>query len=385
MMTFDFATAHRIRFGWGVFEESGRIASTLGNVAFLVRGTFHPKLDGLRELLGQHRVSFHEFIVEDEPTVDWVKQAIAQAKESGCDFVIGFGGGSVLDTAKAVSAMLTNPGRLEDYLEVIGAGKSLEMPAAPCLAIPTTAGTGSEVTRNAVLGVPEAAIKVSLRSPFMLPAVALVDPALTCSMPPSITAYTGMDALTQVLEPYVSVRANVMTDMFCREGLQRVGKALLAAYKDGMDQEARIAMAWVSLLGGLALANAGLGAVHGLAAPIGGMFKAPHGAICARLLPLVMQANLNALRRRQPENLVIERFREIACWLTQRPDAMPEDGVVWLEQAIREFKIPNLSAYGMTHQHIPVIVERGLRASSMKGNPVPLTPDELVAILEAAL
>ncbi len=385
MMTFEFATAHRIRFGWGAFEESGRIASTLGNVAFLVRGKFHPDLERLREFLGQNQVSYHEFIVEGEPTVDLVKQAVVQAKEGSCDFVIGFGGGSVLDTAKAVSVLLTNPGRLEDYLEVIGAGKSLEVPAAPCLAIPTTAGTGSEVTRNAVLGVPEAAIKVSLRSPLMLPAVGLVDPALTCSVPPLITAYTGMDALTQVLEPYISVRANVMTDMFCREGLQRVGKALPAAFKDGMDREARITMAWVSLLGGLALANAGLGAVHGLASPIGGMFKAPHGAICARLLPLVMHANLKALQRRQPENPVLERFREIARWLTQRPDAQPEDGVIWLEQVVNQFKIPNLSAYGMTYQHIPEIVERGLRASSMKGNPIPLTSDELAAILEAAL
>ncbi|MDT8896909.1 iron-containing alcohol dehydrogenase [Thermanaerothrix sp. 4228-RoL] len=385
MMAFEFATAHRIRFGWGVFEESGRIASMLGNVAFLVRGKYHPDQDRLRDLLRENQVLFHEFIVDGEPTVDLVKQAVAQAIEGGCNCVIGFGGGSVIDTAKAVSAMLTNPGQLEDYLEVIGAGKTLEVPAAPCLAIPTTAGTGSEVTRNAVLGIPDVAIKVSLRSPLMLPAVALVDPALTRSVPPSITAYTGMDALTQVLEPYVSVRANVMTDMFCREGLQRVSKALPAAFKDGADQEARKTMAWVSLLGGLALANAGLGAVHGLAAPIGGMFKAPHGAICARLLPLVVRTNLKALRSRQPENPALERYREIAGWLTQRPDAQPEDGVAWLEQMVSQFGIPGLGTYGMTRQDIPVVVERSLRASSMKGNPIPLTSDELTAILEDAL
>ncbi|WP_299027950.1 iron-containing alcohol dehydrogenase [uncultured Thermanaerothrix sp.] len=385
MKPFEFATAQRIRFGWGVLEECGDIARTLGNRAFLVRGKMHPDLPRLKELLAQSQVGVEEFVVTEEPSVDLVRQAVDQARATGCDWVIGFGGGSVLDTAKAVSALLTNPGRLEDYLEVVGSGRALTVPAAPCLAIPTTAGTGSEVTRNAVLSVPEAEIKVSLRSPLMLPTVALVDPALTCSLPSQITAYTGMDALTQVLEPYVSVRANPMTDLFCREGLQRAGWALLAAFRDGSDREARTAMAWVSLLGGLALANAGLGAVHGLAAPIGGMFKAPHGAICARLLPLVTRVNLQALRSRQPENSVLDRYREIARWLVRREEAQPEDGVTWLEEMVSTLGIPGLAAYGMTRQHIPTVVERGLRASSMKGNPIVLTAEELAAILEEAL
>ncbi len=385
MKAFEFATAQRIRFGWGVLEESGSIASTLGRRAFLVRGKKHPDLPRLMDLLDQSRVSVVEFVVTEEPSVDLVRQAVAQARAAGCDCVIGFGGGSVLDTAKAVSALLTNTGRLEDYLEVVGQGQALEVPAAPCLAIPTTAGTGSEVTRNAVLGVPEAGVKVSLRSHLMLPTVALVDPALTCSLPPKITAYTGMDALTQVLEPYVSVRANPMTDLFCREGLQRASWALLAAFKDGSDKDARTAMAWVSLLGGLALANAGLGAVHGLAAPIGGMFKAPHGAICARLLPLVTRVNFQALRNRQPENPVFERYHEIARWLTRREEAQAEDGVAWLEEMVDTLDIPGLGAYGMTHEHIPTIVERGLRASSMKANPIALTAEELTMILEEAL
>jgi hypothetical protein len=214
--------------------------------------------------------------------------------------VIAIGGGSAIDTGKALAALLTNPGEPLDYLEVIGRGQPLQHPSAPLIAVPTTAGSGAEVTRNAVLASPEHRVKASLRSPFLLPRLALVDPELTLNLPRAITAATGLDALTQLIEPYVSSRANAMTDLYCVDGLRRAAAALPRVWEDGQDREARTAMSWASLLGGMALANAGLGAVHAFAAPMGGMWPAPHGAICAAVLPHAIEVNVEALRRRAP-------------------------------------------------------------------------------------
>ena len=238
------------------------------------------------------------FSVAGEPEISTVEQGVALAKKGNCELVIGIGGGSAMDAAKAIAAMLANEGELLDYLEIIGRGKALTKPSAPFIAIPTTAGTGSEVTRNAVLSSPEHKLKVSLRSPLMLARVAIVDPELTCDLPPALTASTGCDALTQLIEPFVCARANPMTDGLCVEGIRRAARSLRTAFHDGQNKSAREDMAVASLFGGLALANAGLGAVHGFAGPIGGNFPAPHGAVCAALLPHVMAANIRALRQR---------------------------------------------------------------------------------------
>ncbi len=243
------------------------------------------------------------------------------------DLVVGMGGGSVIDAAKAIAALLTNPGDPLDYLEVIGRGLPLANACAPMMAIPTTAGTGAEVTRNAVLASPAHRVKVSLRSASMLPDVAIVDPELTLSMPPAVTAATGLDALTQCLEPFVSHLATPLTDGFCREGLARAARSLRRAYHHGSDVAARRDMALASLCGGLALANAKLGAVHGFAGPIGGMFDAPHGAVCARLLPLVMTANVRALEERSPNSPALVRYAEVAKIVTGDADASIADGV----------------------------------------------------------
>ncbi len=320
-----------------------------------------------------------------EPTVGLVVEAVKLAKQAQCDLVMAFGGGSVIDTGKAVAAMLTNPGELMDYLEVVGRGQPLLQPSMPMIAIPTTAGTGSEVTRNAVLGVPEQKVKVSLRSPFMLPRLALVDPQLTYGLPPAVTAATGMDALTQVIEPYVSIKANAITDLYCREGIFRVARALAQVYQNGDSALGREDMAYASLLGGLSLANAGLGAVHGFAAPIGGMFTAPHGAVCARLLPLVVEANCRALRERQPDSPAISRYGEIARIMTMKTEASIEDGIEWLKQLGYVLRIPALSQYGVTRADIPLLVQKSMAASSMKANPIALTAGELAEILEKAL
>jgi alcohol dehydrogenase class IV len=299
--------------------------------------------------------------------------------------VISFGGGSALDAGKAIAAILTNPGDLTDYLEVIGKAQPLVVPPAPFIAIPTTAGTGTEVTRNAVLASKEHRVKVSIRSPLMLARLAVVDPELTYNLPPAVTARAGLDALTQLIEPYVSSRANPMTDGFCREGMRRVSRSLRRAYHDGHDAEARADMSLAALLSGLSLANAGLGVVHGFAGPIGGMFPAPHGAVCAALLPRGMAANIQALRARAPESDVLRRFAEVACTLTGRADARAEDGVEWVSELCREFQIPSLRTYGVGEKDIPALVEKAAMASSMKANPIVLTPPELEAVLAKAL
>jgi alcohol dehydrogenase class IV len=323
--------------------------------------------------------------VPGEPEIETVQRGVALAKRENCGLVISFGGGSALDAGKAIAAMLANPGKPLDYLEVIDRGQALTKPSAPFIAIPTTAGTGSEVTRNAVLASPEHRVKVSLRSPFLLPKIAVVDPELTYDLPPAITASTGLDALTQLIEPYVCSRANPMTDALCVEGIRRAARSLRAAFADGRNAAARSDMAVASLFGGLALANAGLGAVHGLAGPIGGQFPAPHGAVCAALLPQVMEANLRALRRRQPATQTVQRYEEMARLVTGHASATAEAGVEWVRKLVKDLGIPSLGQYGLKREHTAELIAKASQASSMKANPIALTPEELAGILERAL
>jgi alcohol dehydrogenase class IV len=308
----------------------------------------------------------------------------ALARRRAIDAVVGIGGGSALDAAKAIAALATNEGSAIGYLEVVGTGQPITMAPLPLIAVPTTAGTGSEVTRNAVLTVPGRRAKASLRSPLMLPRVAIVDPLLTYELPPSLTAATGLDALTQLIEPFMSVRANPMTDALCREGISRVARSLCRACEHGHDAEARTDMSLASLFGGIALANAGLGAVHGLAAPIGGMFNAPHGAVCAALLPHVMAANVCALRAGTTESVALDRAAEVARLLTGRAGAGANDGVAWIRETVTHLCVPRLSDVGVTSGDLPAIADQAQRSSSMKGNPAALTPEDLIAILNAA-
>jgi len=381
---FEMASPARIIFGQGAFGEAGHLAAGLGRRALVVRGASGEHAARLLEMLGAAGVEHVSLAVAAEPTVAMARAAVEAGRDGGCDMVIGIGGGSVLDTAKAAAALLANDGDPLDYMEVVGAGKPLVAPSAPAIAIPTTAGTGSEVTRNAVLASPEHGVKASLRSPLMLPRVALVDPELTYGVPPNVTASTGLDALTQLIEPFVSARANPITDGFCREGIFRAASALTQAYVDGGDTEARASMSLASLLSGLALGNSGLGAVHGFASVIGGMFPAPHGAVCAALLPHVTRANLAALAERAPAHPARTRYEEIARLLTGGP-GMAEDGARWLEATCVELAIPGLSAYGLVEADFPSIIERTKAASSTRANPIVLTDSELRKALEAAL
>ena len=365
---FEFATAGRIVFGGGARRIVAEAAQAMGRRALLVAGSRTHGIEGVR------------FEVHGEPQVDTVRAGVAAARAAACDVVIAVGGGSAIDAGKAIAALLTNPGDVLDYLEVVGRGQTLGAPPAPCIAVPTTAGAGSEVTRNAVLASPAHRVKASLRSLSMLPRLAVVDPELTLELPPELTATTGLDALTQLIEPFVCVKANPLTDLYCQEGMRRAARSLRRAFDQGDDLEARRDMSLASLMGGLALANAGLGAVHGLAAAIGGAFDAPHGGVCAALLPHVTAVNLRALDERSPHSGAIARFGEAGRIL-----AGADDLVAWLVALCADLGIPHLRQYGIGEADILDLCANAARASSMKANPIALTEAELREILERAI
>lgn len=384
-MRFEFATASRIIFGPGTLEEVPPLAAGIGGRALVVAGSTLLRAGRLIERLTERGIVCATFSVPCEPTVSLVKEGAAMARQAGSELVIALGGGSVLDSGKAIAALATNPGEPEDYLEVVGRGLPLSSASLPCIAIPTTAGTGAEVTRNAVLGVPESRVKVSLRSPSMLPTVAVVDPNLTLSLPQALTLTTGLDALTQLIEVFVSNKANPVTDCLCREGISRAGRSLRKVCGDGGDPMAREDMSLASLFSGLALANARLGAVHGLAGPLGEMLNAPHGAICARLLPFVMEANLKALNSQAGSSRPAARYAETARLLTGDSGARAGDCIFWVKELCAEFAVQPLAGLGLREDDLPAVVAQARKSSSMQGNPVVIEEAELTEILEKAI
>jgi alcohol dehydrogenase class IV len=379
---FEFATAQRIIVGAGRSAELPGVLAGLGSRVLVCTGE-DPARHG--ELLAGLGMPSAVFPVAGEPAVELARAAIAAAREHGADVVAAIGGGSVIDTGKAVAMLLGNGGDPLDYLEVVGAGQKITQPAAPFVAVPTTAGTGAEVTANAVLAAPAHQVKASLRSPLMIPRVALVDPVLTVSCPPNVTAASGLDALTQCLEPYVSVRANPLTDGLAREGLRRAAGGLRAAYADGGNLEARADMAICSLLGGLALANAKLGAVHGLAGVVGGTADVPHGVACAALLAPVIEANVRALRDGSAGHQVLDRYTETSRLLTGNAGASVEDGIAWIRETLALLRIPGLGTFGIGPKHADDVAAKAARSSSMQGNPVTLSTADLRAILLQAI
>jgi alcohol dehydrogenase class IV len=382
MRPFEFTTAGRILVGQGRAAQLPEVLAGLGSRVLVCTGADPARRAGLLAGLG---LPAAQFSVGGEPTVDLARAGAAAAREHGADVVAAIGGGSVIDTGKAVAMLLGNGGDPLDYLEVVGSGRKITKPSAPFVAVPTTAGTGAEVTANAVLAAPAHGLKASLRSPLMIPAVALVDPELTVSCPPPVTAASGMDALTQCLEPYVSVRANPLTDGLAREGLRRAAAGLRAAFADGSDLPARTDMAMCSLLGGMALANAKLGAVHGLAGVIGGTAAVPHGVACAALLAPVIEANVRALRSAPEGQPALDRFTEIAGILTGDPAAAVEDGFGWIRDTVGLLEIPRLAALGLSLQDVDDVAAKAAGSSSMQGNPVVLSHDDLRTILLDAI
>jgi alcohol dehydrogenase class IV len=383
-MTFEFATANRILFGPGISAEIPALARTLGNSVLILTDS---KIRARLLIKGLSKIKISSFIlkVEKEPDINLVIMAMRMYNEYNCNFVIALGGGSSIDTGKALASLVANPGNPLDYLEIVGSGRIFEKPSVPFIAVPTTSGTGSEVTRNAVIAIPEHHIKVSLRSPFLLPKVAVIDPELTYSLPPALTASTGLDALTQLIEPFICNSPTPLTDLVCRSGIVLASKSLLQAYHNGYDIKAREEMSLVSLYGGMALANARLGAVHGLASCLGGIYPMSHGLICARLLPLVMETNLRSLRSRQPESPILKRFAEIAQLLTGNPVSSAEDAIVFLFDLQEKLEIPKLREFGLESKDFSYLVAQAQKSSSMRGNPIKLTDEDLITILEKAI
>ncbi len=381
-MQFEFATTSRIIFGSGKLDSLGELALQFGRKALIISGAPGKTNDRLARILEAKRIIFTTIAVHHEPSIDDISQALQVACSFKPDLLIGIGGGSALDSAKSISALLTNPGDLMDYLEVIGVGKPLVNPSQPLIAIPTTAGTGAEVTKNAVVSSPSHHVKVSLRSLHLLPNIALVDPQLCISLPPEVTATTGLDALTQLIEAYVCNTPNPLTDAFCFEGLHHVSRSLWKAYDHGDDLLAREDMSLSALLSGMALANARLGAVHGLAGPIGGLIPAQHGAICAALLANVTEANIFILRGLSSHHPVLMRYQTIAKLLNDDPSAPPEAGVQWVRDFCQHAQIQTLSSLGLDESMHAEVIDKAKKSSSMKGNPIPLLAESLRILLQ---
>jgi alcohol dehydrogenase class IV len=384
MNPFELSLPSKIVFGAGCVSKLGAEVAPHAKHVLFVSGGDSERIEKALWSLKTAGVAATFCVVKGEPTLEAVRGGVRLAQKVGCSGVVAVGGGSVIDAAKAIAAMAVNPGDLMDYLEVIGQGRPLTKEPLYFAAVPTTAGTGSEATRNAVLTSLEHRVKVSLRHPCMVPKAVLLDPSLTLTLPPEVTVSTGMDALTQLLESFTCRDPNPFTDALCREGLKLVARSLTKAYADGKDLDARSDMLLAAHFSGQALANARLGAVHGFTAALGGVYKASHGALCAALLPTVTQANLKALAERSPEHSSRERYAEAARILTGEKDAKAEDAAEYCEKLRASMKIPTLSQQGVQKDDFETLAERTSRASSMKGNPVDLTMEELVGILDAA-
>jgi len=383
-LNFEFATSTRIIFENGSFKKVPVFIAEMGTKVFIVTGKNTILAGQLSEWLTEINIQYEIFNIQTEPTTTDIEQGTDLARKTRCNIVVGIGGGSVIDSAKAIAALVPNSGELTDYLEVIGKGRKLEKAPLPCIAIPTTAGTGAEVTKNSVIKSTEHNVKVSLRSDLMYPNLAVIDPVLTLTMPPALTATTGVDALTHLLETFVSKQSNPFIDMVCIEGMKRISTSLELAFTDGNNPEARENMAMASMLGGMALANVKLGAVHGFAGPLGGIFPIPHGAVCACLLPAVMEVNIAALKSKNHENKLL-KFDEVARILTGNSSAIAKDGAIWVKELVKKLQIPSLSDFHLTPASFPELIEKAKNASSMKGNPVELDDEQLYEILDRSL
>lgn len=378
MAGFEISAPARILFGAGVIEQAAPALFALGaRRVLLVTGRSSRHADRLR---GSVRLPIVLHAVPGEPTLDMVYDGRALAMREQCDAVVALGGGSAIDAGKAIAAMAGNEGDLLDYMEIVGHAKPLPRPGLPCIAIPTTAGTGAEATKNSVLASPTARVKASLRSPHLLPVLALVDPDLLTGIPGPVLAATGLDALSHLVESFVSPRASAFTLGLGKEGMVRLARSLRPAFAQGLTAERREDLAIGSLFGGLCLAHSGLGAVHGFAAPLGGMWKAPHGAVCAALLPWVMRANLSALEARAPQSPSLGRYRELNALLAGGGNA-----ACWTADLVAALAIPKLAAMGVKREEIPLLVEKAKSASSMRGNPIALSDEELTSVAHAAL
>lgn len=388
--SFELGRLPRIAFGPGVRLRLPALAAGYGRRVLLVTGAHSLRASvhgrSLHESFHRHGLEVHALAVAGEPSPAFVDAAVHEHRARGIDVVVGIGGGSVLDAAKAIAGLLPSGRSAMDHLEEVGRGVPYEGPATPMLAAPTTAGTGSEATRNAVLGEPGPdGFKRSFRHDALVPEWAVVDPDLLETCPRALIAADGMDALTQLLESYVSTRAQPFTDALAEQGLVAVREGLLAWYEDTGDPAvARASMAYAALLSGITLANAGLGVVHGLAAPLGARRPIPHGVACGTLVAAATAANVRALRESAPGSDALARYGRAWRLLAGARGAIPDDGaerlVALLEEWTARLALPRLDAYGVDDADVAWILRRG-RGGSTRTNPVELDDAALAGIL----
>jgi alcohol dehydrogenase class IV len=391
MQSFECFGVGRIIFGQGGFARAGQLAASLGTKALLIYNG-DSLIDRLVEMLSKDGVTPIIRRQRGEPTVEDIDAAIVEARQAECDCAIGLGGGSAIDAAKAVAGLLSNGGACTDYMEVVGRGEKITRPAAHWMAIPTTAGTGAEATRNAVIGFPAKKFKASIRSELLLPRIALIDPALGVTVPPAVTASCGMDALCQLIESHTSTGASPITDALSLQGIGMAARCLPRVFQDGKDLEAREGMALAALLSGITLTSAGLGAVHGFAAPLGANFPVPHGTVCAALLPHVIAANVEAALRKRSGEAGARGLNRYAAVGRQLPGLESASGkmavaglIEFTADLLADLRIPPLKEFGLRAKDIPEMVALARKASSMRFNPVTLSDEELAGILNTAI
>ncbi|MEH0665757.1 iron-containing alcohol dehydrogenase [Vibrio scophthalmi] len=376
---FQFMTSTRIVFGEGAFESSLSLINQFGYSVLLVTGKNLNRCGPLLHHLKSQKLRYQHVAVSGEPNITMIEETATVGRRFKPDLVVAMGGGSVIDVGKALAAVIPNQGDVYDYVEVVGRNVPLKTKPLPFIAIPTTASTGSEVTRNAVLRSGQEQVKVSLRSPDMLADVAIVDPTLTYGMDPYRSGRGAMDAFTHLMEAYVCGMPNPLTDMICEEGLRRLSHSVLPACLED-DHKARADISFAAMLGGMASTNAKLGAAHGLASALGGKLDAPHSVITARLAPYVMAENIQAAMESQRTD-VLERFTKVAQLLTGRVNAHREDAILWVNMMLEKLNIPELSQFGVCSTAFDVVAADALKSTSIKGNPLPLTKERLMAIL----
>jgi len=386
-MQFELALLPQIFFGSGQIQNIQMHIRPFGSRVLLVADQNALKTANLGETLIKNNFEYRSLIVKSEPTTDIIDQGVSAGREFKAELVVGIGGGSALDAGKAIAGLITNGGLANDYMEVVGKGFPIKHPALPYIALPTTAGTGTEVTKNAVILSETDKYKASIRSPFLVPKIAILDPALTITVPANVTASTGLDALTQLIEAYTSNKSQPVTDALALLGIQKAVKSLEIAYEHGDNLAAREDMALAALLSGICLANAGLGAVHGFASPLGAII--PHSIVCAALLAAVVDQNIQTLKAKVPNSPTLVKYVKLGELITMKTYKHPTEShrelVQYLRNLTSKLKIPALSKFGLKETDIPDVIAKAKKSSSIRYNPVELDDAALIKILTEVL
>jgi len=377
---FQFMTSTRILFGEGALQSSLSLLNQYGYSVLLVTGKNTDRASPILHYLKQQNMRYQHVAISGEPNITMIEETALVGRKFKPDLVVAMGGGSVLDMGKALAAVIPNQGDVYDYVEVVGRNVPLKSKPISFIAIPTTASTGSEVTRNAVLRSGQDQVKVSLRSPEMLADVAIIDPTLTYGTDKLTSGRGAMDAFTHLMEAYVCGDPNPLTDMICEEGLRRLSQSILPACLQD-NYKARADISFAAMLGGMAITNAKLGAAHGLASALGGKLDAPHSIITARLAPYVMTENIKAAQKAGRSD-VLHRYTKVAQILTGRVNARREDGVLWVNMMLEKLALPTLDKFGVCATSFEDVAEDALKSVAIKGNPLPLTKQRLTYILQ---